>query len=51
MNEIKCSEKMVFDTKKEAEDSLAVVEYQRGIKLKAYKCKGCKLWHLASSYK
>lgn len=46
-----CSEKLAFDTKKDALATAAAVEYQRGTKLKPYLCKDCKLWHLASDYK
>ena len=50
MSEAKCSEKMVFETKKEAEDTARVAAFQHGSKLKAYRCKDCELWHLATSY-
>ncbi len=45
-----CKDKMAFDTKKDAEDSARVAEYQHDTKLKVYKCKNCQLWHLASIY-
>jgi hypothetical protein len=45
-----CLDKMAFDTKKEAENAAVVAEYQRGSKLKVYKCRLCKLWHLSSDY-
>ncbi|HUD03571.1 MAG TPA: hypothetical protein VMR51_02170 [Patescibacteria group bacterium] len=44
-----CQEKLAFDTKKQAEMSAVVAEYQHGTKLKVYKCKNCGLWHLASN--
>lgn len=53
MNEDKqlpCTEKLVFDTEKQATGAAVAVGYQRGTKLKAYKCKHCGLWHLASHY-
>jgi len=45
----KCNEKLAFNTKKEAEASAVVANYQHGTKLKVYKCKDCGLWHLASA--
>lgn len=45
-----CAEKLVFLTKKEAQGSVVVVEYQHGTKVKPYKCVYCKLWHLATDY-
>lgn len=45
-----CKDKMVFDTKKEAETTATVAEHQHGNKLKVYKCKDCQLWHLSSKY-
>ena len=49
-NEEKCSNKMSFDQKSEAENAARVAKYQRGSKLKVYKCRQCQLWHLSSSY-
>ncbi len=49
-NELTCSDKMTFDTKKEAENTAVVAEYQRGSKLKVYSCNKCGLWHLSSRY-
>ena len=43
-----CVDKLVFDTKKEAETSAIVADWQRGVELKAYKCRPCHLWHLSS---
>lgn len=48
--ENKCSEKMTFDTKAEAQTTAIVAKHQRGSDLKVYKCKECDLWHLASAY-
>lgn len=45
-----CVEKLVFDTKKQAETAATVANYQHGINLKAYVCKYCGLWHLSSNY-
>lgn len=43
-----CAEKLAFDTKTDAEASAIVADWQRGVSLKAYICKYCHLWHLAS---
>lgn len=43
-----CAEKLSFDTKGEAEATAAAVDWQRGAKLKAYKCRYCDYWHLSS---
>lgn len=43
-----CSDKLVFNTKKEADAAAVAVDWQRGTKLKSYKCKHCGLWHLSS---
>jgi hypothetical protein len=45
-----CEEKLAFDTKKAANASAVVAEYQHGTKLKIYKCPTCGLWHLASDF-
>jgi hypothetical protein len=47
--ELPCAEKMVFETKKEAEGVALAVDWQRGTPLKAYKCQHCGLWHLSSA--
>lgn len=43
-----CDQKMVFDSRSEAEATAVVAEHTYGTKLKAYKCRHCKLWHLSS---
>lgn len=43
-----CSEKMVFNTKKEADATALTADWQHGASLKSYKCRYCQLWHLAS---
>ena len=50
MDEVKlsCSDKLAFDTKKQAKTSAAVANWQHDTKLKVYLCRFCKLWHLAS---
>lgn len=45
-----CTDKLAFDTKKAADASAVVADYQHGTKLKSYMCKHCGLWHLASRY-
>ncbi len=47
--ELPCKDKLVFDTKSEAQNMTLAVDWQRGSKLKAYKCSHCKLWHLSSN--
>jgi hypothetical protein len=46
--ELPCAEKLVFDTREQAQASATVAEYQHGAKLKTYRCRYCGLWHLAS---
>jgi len=46
-----CSEKVAFDTKKEASSAGLAADWQHGATLKAYNCKHCDLWHLATDYK
>ncbi len=48
--DLACNDKIVFDTKLEAENAAIVAEFQRGSKLKVYKCRDCSLWHLSSNY-
>jgi hypothetical protein len=43
-----CAEKAVFDTQKEAASAGLAADWQHGATLKAYKCKHCSLWHLAT---
>jgi hypothetical protein len=43
-----CADKLVFDTKQQADVAANVAQYQRGLSLKAYKCRYCGLWHLSS---
>lgn len=50
IEELPCSHKISFDSQKEATTSATVAQHQHGTKLKAYRCKFCKLWHLASAY-
>ena len=45
-----CSEKLTFDTQKQAATAALVASHQHGSKLKVYKCRYCNLWHLASNY-
>jgi hypothetical protein len=43
-----CSDKLAFDSRKQAEAAAAVALYQHGTKLRVYLCRHCGLWHLAS---
>lgn len=43
-----CADKLVFDTRREAQAAATALRWQKGIKLKAYKCRDCGLWHLSS---
>ncbi|HMS50433.1 MAG TPA: hypothetical protein PKA02_03300 [Candidatus Saccharibacteria bacterium] len=47
-----CADKLAFDTQNQAKAVAATSAYQRGLtpKLKAYRCKHCGLWHLATDY-
>jgi len=45
-----CQDKLAFNTKDEAEKTAVVAKYQHNTKLKAYFCKHCQLWHLASDF-
>lgn len=46
-----CAGKMVFDTREQAEAVGRAAEWQYGGALKAYRCKHCGLWHLATAIK
>lgn len=48
--ETKCAEKLAFEEKQQAQDAATVAAYQRGAKLKVYRCRECHLWHLSSHY-
>lgn len=43
-----CAEKIVYETKSAAEGAAAAADWQHGISLKAYRCRHCQLWHLAT---
>jgi len=43
-----CAEKLSFDTRRQAADAANVAAFQRGIKLRPYRCRHCGLWHLTS---
>lgn len=45
-----CHEKVVFDTQQEAAAAGLAADWQHGATLKAYRCRYCNLWHLASNY-
>lgn len=48
-NLLPCADKLHFSSQKEAEAQAVVLEHQRGTKLKAYKCRHCEWWHLATA--
>lgn len=45
-----CADKLVFDSKKQAEAAAVVADYQRGVTLAAYRCQYCNLWHMKTVY-
>jgi hypothetical protein len=49
VDDLPCSDKLAFDTKKQAEDTATVVEYRYGSTVHAYRCQYCHLWHLSSN--
>lgn len=44
-----CADKLAFDTPEAAEATATVSEYRYGSKLKVYKCRHCRLYHLSSN--
>jgi hypothetical protein len=50
-NVLPCAEKITYDTKPAAEGAAAAADWQHGASLKAYKCRHCHLWHLATHFK
>jgi hypothetical protein len=46
-----CVDKMSFETKQSAQTAATVAYFQRGIRLRPYRCKDCGLWHLTSGQK
>ncbi|MDQ3094155.1 MAG: hypothetical protein M3Q70_03200 [bacterium] len=50
-SEKSCSDKLAFDTQKEAWATATVARFQHGgQRLKSYRCKKCGLWHLATAW-
>jgi len=49
-DQLPCADKLAFDTKKEAQTAALVADFQHGAKVKAYMCRYCSLWHLATHY-
>lgn len=47
-NALPCADKLVFDTREQAEAAAAVAAYQHGVQLRVYVCRYCGLWHLSS---
>jgi len=48
MEELPCADKLVYDSKKEAQAAATALNYQKGSQLRPYKCRHCQLWHLTS---
>ena len=44
-----CADKLAFETVKEAQATATVSEHRYGGKLKVYRCRYCRLYHLSSS--
>lgn len=44
-----CTDKLAFDSEKEALDQARVIKWRHDTDLKAYKCRYCQLWHLSSN--
>jgi hypothetical protein len=49
-SDLQCQEKLVDDTKNEASAAATTLKWQKGIKLRPYKCRRCGLWHLTSQH-
>jgi hypothetical protein len=47
-DELPCADKMVFDTRLQAQATATAADWQHGSTLKAYKCRYCHLYHLSS---
>ena len=45
-----CAEKLAFDTLEQARASATVSEHRYGNKLKVYRCRHCRLYHLSSNH-
>ncbi len=45
-----CADKIIFETKKDAQTAATVALHRYGGVVKPYRCKYCDLWHLASNY-
>jgi len=45
-----CADKMAFETPEAARATGTVSEWRYGGKLKVYRCKHCRLYHLSSNY-
>jgi hypothetical protein len=43
-----CTEKLAFDTERQAATAANVADYQHGAHVRPYVCRYCGLWHLAS---
>jgi hypothetical protein len=53
MNEaepLPCADKLAFDSPEAAQATGTVSEWRYGSKLKTYRCKYCRLYHLSTAY-
>ena len=44
-----CADKLIFDSKADAQATATVAHYRYGGSVKPYHCAHCDMWHLASS--
>ncbi len=49
-DKLPCADKLAFDTPEAAQATGTVSEWRYGSKLKAYRCKHCRLYHLSTAY-
>jgi hypothetical protein len=47
--ELPCKDKLVFDTKLQADATATVTRHYHGTVVRSYRCRYCQLWHLSSS--
>ena len=46
-----CSDKLAFDSVKQASAAATVAAHQHDVSVSPYRCQHCNLWHLKSNYK
>lgn len=49
--ELPCAGKVTYYSAETAKGAATAADWQHGTSLKAYRCRHCDLWHLASVYK